>query len=119
DSRLLRRPTRSGQSVALRMSDELQSQPRKLQSNTSDGVVAQLVEHHNGIVGVRGSNPLGSSFFGRQCTFTEMQSLRGKIPESRPSSRVFLQRYPLTTENDPNSTRHTRSDALKAARDPS
>ena len=26
-----------------------------------DGVVAQLVEHHNGIVGVRGSNPLGSS----------------------------------------------------------
>jgi hypothetical protein len=27
-----------------------------------DGVVAQLVEHHNGIVGVRGSNPLGSIF---------------------------------------------------------
>src|SRR5438132_886398 len=26
----------------------------------SDGVLAQLVEHHNGIVGVRGSNPLGS-----------------------------------------------------------
>ncbi len=26
-----------------------------------DGVVAQLVEHHNGIVGVRGSNPLGST----------------------------------------------------------
>jgi hypothetical protein len=25
------------------------------------GVVAQLVEHHNGIVGVRGSNPLGST----------------------------------------------------------
>lgn len=25
-----------------------------------DGVLAQLVEHHNGIVGVRGSNPLGS-----------------------------------------------------------
>src|SRR5439155_23046974 len=28
---------------------------------TLDGVVAQLVEHHNGIVGVRGSNPLGST----------------------------------------------------------
>ena len=27
------------------------------------GVVAQLVEHHNGIVGVRGSNPLGSTSF--------------------------------------------------------
>jgi len=27
----------------------------------SVGVVAQLVEHHNGIVGVRGSNPLGST----------------------------------------------------------
>ena len=27
------------------------------------GVVAQLVEHHNGIVGVRGSNPLGSTNF--------------------------------------------------------
>ena len=26
-----------------------------------DGVLAQLVEHHNGIVGVRGSNPLGST----------------------------------------------------------
>ena len=30
-------------------------------SSVSDGVVAQLVEHHNGIVGVRGSNPLGST----------------------------------------------------------
>ena len=30
-------------------------------SGTLDGVVAQLVEHHNGIVGVRGSNPLGST----------------------------------------------------------
>jgi hypothetical protein len=26
-----------------------------------DGVVAQLVEHHNGIVGVMGSNPFGST----------------------------------------------------------
>jgi hypothetical protein len=26
-----------------------------------DGVVAQLVEHHNGIVGVAGSNPVGST----------------------------------------------------------
>jgi hypothetical protein len=25
------------------------------------GVLAQLVEHHNGIVGVKGSNPLGST----------------------------------------------------------
>ncbi len=30
-----------------------------------DGVVAQLVEHHNGIVGVRGSNPLGSTILQR------------------------------------------------------
>jgi hypothetical protein len=28
-----------------------------------DGVVAQLVEHHNGIVGVMGSNPFGSTIF--------------------------------------------------------
>ena len=26
-----------------------------------DGVLAQLVEHHNGIVGVAGSNPVGST----------------------------------------------------------
>jgi hypothetical protein len=32
-----------------------------LDCNRSDGVVAQLVEHHNGIVGVRGSSPLGST----------------------------------------------------------
>jgi hypothetical protein len=31
-----------------------------------DGVVAQLVEHHNGIVGVRGSNPLGSTILPKQ-----------------------------------------------------
>ena len=35
---------------------------RKL-ANLKAGVVAQLVEHHNGIVGVRGSNPLGSTSF--------------------------------------------------------
>jgi hypothetical protein len=29
----------------------------------TDGVVAQLVEHHNGIVGVRSSNLLGSTIF--------------------------------------------------------
>ena len=28
---------------------------------TDDGVVAQLVEHHNGIVAVRGSTPLSST----------------------------------------------------------
>jgi hypothetical protein len=32
-----------------------------LESPNTVGVVAQLVEHHNGIVGVRGSNPLGST----------------------------------------------------------
>ena len=32
-----------------------------LKIQNSDGVLAQLVEHHNGIVGVRGSNPLGST----------------------------------------------------------
>lgn len=31
-----------------------------IENHNSDGVLAQLVEHHNGIVGVRGSNPLGS-----------------------------------------------------------
>ena len=30
-----------------------------------DGVVAQLVEHHNGIVGVRSSNLLGSTILSR------------------------------------------------------
>ena len=30
-------------------------------SRAMDGVVAQLVEHQNGILGVRGSNPLGST----------------------------------------------------------
>src|SRR2546421_10904536 len=30
------------------------------------GVVAQLVEHHNGIVGGRGSNPLGSRLRSRR-----------------------------------------------------
>lgn len=34
-----------------------------LENQDSHGVLAQLVEHHNGIVGVRGSNPLGSSPF--------------------------------------------------------
>ena len=46
------------------------------------GVVAQLVEHHNGIVGVAGSNPVGStieqfvrkhrSCFARQVLFQPM-----------------------------------------------
>lgn len=36
----------------------------RLRPAETDGVVAQLVEHHNGIVGVRGSNPLGSTIFG-------------------------------------------------------
>ena len=35
-----------------------------------DGVVAQLVEHHNGIVGVRGSNPLGSTILRLPITLT-------------------------------------------------
>ena len=35
-------------------------------SRAVDGVVAQLVEHHNGIVGVRGSNPLGSTIYLRR-----------------------------------------------------
>jgi hypothetical protein len=35
-----------------------------LENQNSDGVLAQLVEHRNGIAGVRGSNPLGSTDFG-------------------------------------------------------
>src|SRR5664279_1342180 len=38
----------------------------------SVGVLAQLVEHHNGIVGVKGSNPLGSTIpkvFSFHCGF--------------------------------------------------
>ena len=38
-------------------------------SSVSVGVVAQLVEHHNGIVGVRGSNPLGSTIPKRKISF--------------------------------------------------
>jgi hypothetical protein len=34
-----------------------------LRFRRSDGVVAQLVEHHNGIVGVAGSIPVGSTIF--------------------------------------------------------
>ena len=33
--------------------------------HTLDGVLAQLVEHHNGIVGVIGSNPIGSTILFR------------------------------------------------------
>ena len=33
------------------------------------GVVAQLVEHHNGIVGVTGSNPAGSTILFRSRVF--------------------------------------------------
>ena len=36
-----------------------------------DGVVAQLVEHHNGIVGVRSSNLLGSTILSRSGFFTK------------------------------------------------
>ena len=32
-----------------------------IENQNSHGVLAQLVEHRNGIAGVRGSNPLGSS----------------------------------------------------------
>ena len=37
-----------------------------------NGVVAQLVEHHNGIVGVRGSNPLGSTILKRSVNAHEV-----------------------------------------------
>ena len=40
-----------------------------------DGVVAQLVEHHNGIVGVRGSNPLGSTIL----VVKELRKAVGKV----------------------------------------
>lgn len=40
---------------------DLTTCPVELESPNPVGVVAQLVEHHNGIVGVRGSNPLGST----------------------------------------------------------
>src|SRR5436309_2259994 len=39
-----------------------------------DGVVAQLVEHHNGIVGVRGSNPLGSTILNHLVTAARVPS---------------------------------------------
>jgi hypothetical protein len=39
-----------------------------------DGVVAQLVEHHNGIVGVRGSNPLGSTILLKNTAQNTFQS---------------------------------------------
>ena len=46
-----------------------------------DGVVAQLVEHHNGIVGVRGSNPLGS-------TILSIFDCRRPCPYPQPESSV-------------------------------
>ena len=43
-----------------------------------DGVVAQLVEHHNGIVGVRGSNPLGSTILELQESAFRVQNMDGR-----------------------------------------
>jgi hypothetical protein len=51
-----------------------------------DGVLAQLVEHHNGIVGVKGSNPLGSTI-PRICALSVNPF--HKLPEScKPFSTI-------------------------------
>jgi hypothetical protein len=49
-----------------------------------DGVVAQLVEHHNGIVGVRGSNPLGSTIL----KFQELRAFSGLRASHKSCSDV-------------------------------
>jgi hypothetical protein len=52
-----------------------------------DGVLAQLVEHHNGIVGVKGSNPLGSTI--RRIRAVLSGNSFHKLPEScKPSSII-------------------------------
>ena len=55
------------------------------------GVVAQLVEHHNGIVGVRGSNPLGS-------TILSIMDWRGERMVFHP---LALCSTPLRTVSNP------------------
>jgi len=61
----------------------------------TDGVLAQLVEHHNGIVGVKGSNPLGSTilkvpviFSGVMTTIIRLVFLAGLL---LAAGRVFPQ----------------------------
>ena len=61
----------------------------------TDGVLAQLVEHHNGIVGVKGSNPLGSTilkesviFSGVMATIIRLVFLAGLL---LAAGRVFPQ----------------------------
>jgi hypothetical protein len=46
-----------------------------------DGVLAQLVEHHNGIVGVKGSNPLGSTIS------NELKCLMNVLDSTHPKGR--------------------------------
>src|SRR5215469_7470206 len=62
------------------------------------GVVAQLVEHHNGIVGVRGSNPLGSTIRFPWRIFIKPPSILRKISVSNSleHSRITV-RYTLVT----------------------
>ena len=50
----------------------------------TDGVVAQLVEHHNGIVGVRGSNPLGSTIL----SFTRQTQVESFLMERSAAPRL-------------------------------
>ena len=63
---------------------------------TPDGVVAQLVEHHNGIVGVRGSNPLGST-----------------ISNIVPKRLLFLPCFPRLHSRSVSLVKVVREDGLK------
>ncbi len=58
----------------------------KIESFWSVGVVAQLVEHHNGIVGVRGSNPLGSTI---SVEFLASSLVNLNLPNPRIRLRVL------------------------------
>src|SRR5262245_18014788 len=66
-----------------------------LKLSALDGVVAQLVEHHNGIVGVRGSNPLGSTIHLRK--FYRRPYEPNVAFELHPVRGCFPEHYQLTT----------------------
>ena len=78
-----------------------------------DGVVAQLVEHHNGIVGVRGSNPLGS-------TSLWIKDLGNVSPNDGPRRVLtdFLTRHPAGRNRTAGYARFDQSRIrLRCARD--
>ena len=62
-----------------------------------DGVVAQLVEHHNGIVGVRGSNPLGSTILRPELDVIHAATPCGPCPPLTRNNTAIRTASPLVT----------------------